>query len=495
MEIRGGLLLEALAGMDGSMANGRPNILLLMTDQQRGDCLGVGGHPCLMTPSMDSLAAEGVRFGRAYSTCPVCIPARRSLMSGLHPQTHGMVAFLDGQEWDPPATLPQLLRDHGYQTGLVGRTMHLHPARKRYGFEEMTYAKGSQPSDYTAYVEQQMPEAGGAYSGGVMNNDWTARAWHLPEHLHHTHWTVNEALRFLRRRDPARPWFLAVTFQAPHPPLIPPAFYFERYLRAELPTPAVGDWAERPVFPGGAPRVNSNRVDLKGEALRSCQAGYFGLINHVDDQIRRLLAPEAQVVDLSNTLVVFTSDHGEMLGDHYFFRKNMPYEGSARIPFILRPPGAWGTAARGAVSELPVCLEDLMPTLLEAAGAGIPEHLDGRSLMPVLRGEEPGSWRKMLHLEYGADGAYSFHALTDGREKYIWFSRDGREQLFDLRADPQELRDLAGRPEEAGRVEKWRQRLVERLGERAEGFVAQGRLVAGRGHPSLIPGRTGLWAG
>jgi arylsulfatase A-like enzyme len=471
------------------MATERPNILLLMTDQQRGDCLGVDGHPCLMTPSMDALAGEGIRFERGYSTCPACIPARRSLMSGLHPQTHGMVAFVEGQAWDYPATLPQLLRDGGYQTGLVGRTMHLFPARKRYGFEEMTYAKGSQESDYTEYVDRQAPEAGGAYSGGVMNNDWTARPWHLPEQLHHTHWTVNEALRFLRRRDPSRPWFLAVTFQAPHPPLIPPDFYFQRYLRAELPEPAVGDWEDRPVFAGGAPLVNSNRVDLRGEALRSCQAGYFGLINHVDDQIRRLLAAEAGMVDLRNTLVVFTSDHGEMLGDHYFFRKGMPYEGAARSPFILRPPGNWAQAARGQSSALPVCLEDLMPTLLEAGGVAVPQGLDGRSLLPILRGQEGGPWREALHLEYAGTGAYPFHALTDGREKYIWFSQSGREQLFDLRSDPHELHDLAQSSSNGARVAEWRGRLIKAIEGRQEGFVQEGKLVAGRGHPGMTAAR------
>jgi arylsulfatase A-like enzyme len=462
------------------MPTSKPNILLIMTDQQRGDCLGVEGHPCLMTPSMDALAAQGVRFRRAYSTCPVCIPARRSLMSGLYPASHGMVAYTENQTWDPPTTLPQALRDAGYHTGLVGRNMHLYPVRKRYGFEEMVIAGGRFDSDYKEYINRHCPDGGGYYGTGVMHNDWTARAWHLPEYLHQTHWTVNEALRFVQRSDPERPWFLTVSFVAPHPPLIPPDFYFQRYLRAQMPDPVIGDWAQRPEFPGGAPQPNSNRVDLQGEALRSCRAGYYGLINHIDDQIRRLLAPEARVVDLHNTWVIFTSDHGEMLGDHYFFRKQMPYEGSARIPFIIRPPTAWSDAPRGAVSDLPVCLEDLMPTLLEAGGAAVPDHLDGRSLLPALRGQSQG-WREALHIEYGGGGEYPFHALTDGREKYIWFSQSGREQLFDLREDPGEMHDLGAPRDLSG----WRERLVQTIGRRAEGFVADGKLVAGRKHPGL----------
>src|SRR5690625_2466162 len=110
-----------------TMPDDRPNILLIMTDQQRGDCLSLAGHPCLLTPNMDAIGAAGAHFRRAYSTCPVCIPARRSLMSGQHPATNGMVGYKDFQEWNPPATLPGALRDAGYQTGLVWRNMHLHP--------------------------------------------------------------------------------------------------------------------------------------------------------------------------------------------------------------------------------------------------------------------------------------------------------------------------------------------------------------------------------
>lgn len=460
-----------------------PNILLIMTDQQRGDCLGIENHPCLLTPNMDALAAEGMRFRCAYSTSPVCIPARRSLLSGLHPQTHGMIGYADGREWEPAATLPQLLRDAGYHTGLVGRSMHQHPPRKRYGFEEMVIAGLQDENDYSRFVEEHLPAGGGYYGSGVMHNDWTARNWHLPEHLHQTHWTVNEALRFLERSDPSRPWFLTASFLAPHPPLIPPDFYFQRYLRSNLPGPEIGDWAEVPEFPGGAPAVDSARVNLTGEALRSCRAAYYGLINHIDDEIRRLLSPVTGF-DPNNTLVVFASDHGEMLGDHYRFRKSLPYEASARIPFIIRMPGSF-EVPRGKVSDLPVCLEDLLPTLLEAAGVAVPGGVDGRSLLPALRGEPGSSWRDDLHIEIGGADP-SFHALTDGREKYVWFSQSGHEQFFDLQADPTECQDLAPTAGIRPRLEGWRTRLIQRLEHRPEGFVQNGKLISGRPHANMI---------
>ncbi|HWL53977.1 MAG TPA: arylsulfatase [Chthoniobacteraceae bacterium] len=466
-----------------------PNILFIMTDQQRGDCLGAEGAEFLLTPNLDELAGDGMRFRCAYSTSPVCIPARRSLMSGMHPATHGMVGYCDHQEWNPPATLPQLLRDAGYHTGLVGRTMHLHPKRKRYGFEEMVIQSGQEPlTDYEAFLQQQAPSLGGRYATGVMHNDWTARSWPVGDDLHPTHWTLNEAKRFLDRRDPSRPWFLTVSFLAPHPPLIPPDFYFQRYLRTPLPEPVIGDWAEEPDFRGNAPRVDSPRVNLRGEALLSCRAAYYALINHIDDQIHRLLTrvSAAGGVDHRKTLVVFTSDHGEMLGDHHLFRKSLPYEAAARIPFLIRLPMQEKEVPRGEVCDLPVCLEDLMPTLLDAAGVPIPEWVDGRSLLSVLRGEKVGEWREDLLIEIGG-GKQAFHALTDGREKFIRFSGDGREQFFDLANDPGEERDLIHCPQEQGRIALWRERMIARLADRPEGFVQNGKLVAGRPHRVLVP--------
>jgi arylsulfatase len=475
------------------MPDSRPNILLVMTDQQRGDCLGVEGHPVLQTPNMDAIAHHGVRFRRAYSTCPVCIPARRSLMSGQFPATHGLIGYRDGLEWNPPATLPDELRKAGYQTAIVGRSMHLHPLRRRYGFEEMIISGGwLGEGEYERFLAEHGPVGGGGYyGGGVMHNDRTARPWHLAEHLHHTHWTVEQSLRWLQRRDPSCPFFLVMSFLAPHPPLNPPAFYMERYLAAGAGVgadePAVGDWAQEPPVGehdhGRGMAVDSPRVRLCGEELRRCRAGYYGLINHIDDQIRRVLNP---VTGPDNTICLFTSDHGEMLGDHHLFRKSQPYEGAARVPLLWRYRGAPAGEdfAAGSVVDVPVCLEDIMPTCLELAGVEIPSSVEGRSLVPLLRGRIDDGWpRPFVHGEYANLG----HYLTDGRMKYIWFSGDGREQLFDLVADPKELRDLSASPQHAAALEQWRQRLVEHLRDRPEGFTDGTRLVAGRHHASVLP--------
>jgi arylsulfatase A-like enzyme len=182
----------------------------------------------------------------------------------------------------------------------------------------------------------------------------------------------------------------------------------------------------------------------------------------------------------NNTIVVFTSDHGEMLGDHYLWRKQRALEPSARVPFLIRAPARFGLR-RNAVVERPCMLEDIMPTLLEMAGAGIPPSVEGRSLLPLLRGED-APWRDYVHIEH----APLQQALTDGREKYIWEVPTGRELFFDLAADPRECTNLAAGPRHAGRVEQWRGRLIKELQGRPEGFTDGRKLIPGRDYPPVM---------
>ncbi len=457
----------------------RPNILLIMTDQQRGDCLGIDGHPVLQTPYLDYLAGSGVRCRHAYTTCPSCVPARRSLMSGQHPHHTGMVGYRDGVEWEaPPPLLPQVLRDHGYQTALIGRNMHMYPTRKRYGFEHQVHAD-SQQSDYAHWLKRHAPAEEFDYHGaGPTHNDWPAHPWPLDEHMHATNWTVTEALKWLKFRDPSAPFFLTVQFLAPHPPLVPPAYYMERYLRTGVDEPIIGDWAQPPANEGVGNDPAASKVKLTGEALQTTRAAYYGLINHVDDQIRRFLRPFIGVGwdkdrSLDNTIIIFTSDHGEMLGDHYCWKKSVPYESSARVPMIVRPPKSFGIEP-GTVIDEPTCLEDIMPTCLDAAGVEIPESVDGRSLWPLMRGEKT-AWRDHLQIEH----APQHQTLTDGHEKFIWWVADGQEQFFDLANDPNECHDLINDPAAQPRIDAWRNKLIETLRGREEGFTDGERLIPG----------------
>jgi arylsulfatase A-like enzyme len=462
----------------------QPNFLIFMTEQHRGDCLGLERHPVLLTPNMDEIGARGVHFTRAYSSCPICVPARRSFLTGMFPASHGALSNTE-DEWDFP-TLPGELRKAGYHTGWVGRSPHQSPPRKRYGFDQMVLDEFRLPDDeYKEFLARNQPEgAGGYYGSGIKHNDWTARPWTMDNNLHETHWTVTEALAFLRKRDPSAPFCLVVSFLASHPPLIPPAFYMERYLRTGVPDPVIGDWARRPVNDalGNGVAPQNQQVNLTGEALLSARAAYYGLINHVDDEIHRLLNPVDGIgwETLNNTVIMLCSDHGEMLGDHYLFWKGKPYDPACRVPLLVRAPERFGLDMGSQVAQ-PVGLEDIMPTALEMAGVEIPDTVEGRSLLPLMRGE-PAPWRPWIHIEFSP----LFHCLTDGREKYAWFVPDGREQFFDLTSDPKECHDLIADPARAERIGWWRGQLIEELKGRPEGFTDGRRLIPGRPYPPLL---------
>jgi arylsulfatase A-like enzyme len=397
-----------------------------------------------------------------------------------------MVGYREGIDWDPEATLAGELSHAGYQTGWIGRSMHQWPPRKKFGFEYMEIGdhRGEEYNDYGQWLEQHQPPGGGGYYGtGVMHNDYTARPWHMGEYLHRTNWTVNRALDFLENRDSSRPFFLTVSFVAPHPPLIPPACYFDRYIRTGVPDPVIGDWAVPPENDGIGLGQNSSRVNLTGEILLSARAGYFGLINHIDDQIWRLINPVTGIDKQTgnNTIILYTSDHGEMLGDHYLWRKTVPYEPSARIPFLLRAPERFGIKRRMTL-QTPVCLEDIMPTLLEMAECEIPESVEGKSLLAVMRGEDVSLERPYLHIEH----APMHHTLTDGKKKYIWFVSDGTEQFFDLTADPNECINLIHSKEHTESISWWRSEMIAVLKDRPEGFTDSNTLVPGRPYPPVM---------
>jgi len=469
----------------------RPNFLLIMTDQMRGDCLSLERHPVLLTPVMDSLGGQGAWFTRAYTTCASCIAARRSLLTGLHPAHNGLVGYREGVPLNSPSLL-EVLRQSGYATMLAGRYMHQSPYDAHYGYErEIRGSTHIIGDEYDRMLASAVPEFGEIRRGiGISANSWQARPWPLPEHLHPSSWTVQQGRRLLREHSDKRPFFMTLSFYAPHPPLVPPAFYMERYLAMDLPQPAIGSWAAMPPREGLGAEIEAYRVCLRGEALRRAQAGYFGLINHIDDLLFTFIYEEFIRLSARNGrpwVIIFTADHGEMLGDHYLFRKCQPYEGASRIPFLVRGSGEMNFAA-GLVFDKPVCLEDVMPTVLDLAGVELPPGLDGKSLVPILRGgaSAPREW---LHGEHSPcyDEEQAYHFLTDGRLKYVWRPCQGHEQLFDLTRDPCELTDLSGKPEHAQTLAACRATLIQILKDRPESFTDGEVLVPGRPYAAVLP--------
>lgn len=462
----------------------RPNILFVCVDQWRGDALGVAGHPVAETPHLDALARTGYRFTRAYSSCPSCVAARAGIMTGLRPARHGFVGYRDGIRWEYPTTLPRTLAEAGYHTQCVGK-MHVWPERNLLGFHNVLLHDGylhharrahqdhGRIDDYLPWLRERCAAAYADYvDTGLGCNGYVARPWVYDEHLHPTSWVTSQGIDFLRRRDPTRPFFLMLSYHRPHPPLDPPRWYLDRFAGKDLPPIPVGDWVEHEL---PAHRGIDSPVPLDPAQIDLARRAYCAQLAHIDQQLNRMLMALWEHDLLGETAILFVSDHGEMLYDHHHVAKALPYEGSARVPFLFRPPtGMWDGAPAGVVDQV-VELRDIFPTCCELAGITPPPHLDGRSILPLCRGEAAG-WRADLHGEHYA-GRESNHWLTDGREKYAWFSQTGRELLFDLIEDPQERHDLAAaRPE---RIAYWRERLAAELAGRPEGYVRDGRLVVG----------------
>jgi len=440
----------------------RPNILLITTDQQRHDSIGYANKCGLRTANLDGLAGAGMRFRRAYVTCPVCIPARRTLLSGQHPKTHGLRRYQDGLEFEPAHTLPGCLSEAGYQTQLVGK-MHLHPQGKRYGFDNIILSESSslrpdspvqKRNDYTDWLRtcgvQEHPNA-----HGLSGNGRLARPAHLPEAFHHSSWVAQQAADFLtKRRDPTVPWFLHLSFVAPHPPLNPPQAYWDRY--ADKPFSAnIGEWAPRWEDGMISPPPDKAQGPFDPEEIRLAIAGYYALIHHIDDLIAHVLERYREYYTSrakEPIYILFSSDHGEMLGDHSLFRKSLPYDVSSRVPFFI---SGYNVPLAKGESDLLVSWEDIMPTLLDLGGAPIPEGLDGMSLAPTIHGETIEG-RQYLYGECG--GVANNHFIVEDDWKYIWFATTNEEQLFHLAEDPLENHDLSG---EKGPLEHLRHRMAE----------------------------------
>lgn len=468
-----------------------PNVLFIVADQWRGDCLGIAGHPDVKTPYFDTLADSGMCFRHAYTATPTCIPARAALYTGMAQEHHRRVGYLDGVRWDYPNTLAGSFANAGYQCHCAGK-LHVHPLRNSVGYHSVdlhdgylhyyrraacTYEEDQRNADdYYHWLKNELGVEADPTATGIECNSWVGRPWIYDEKYHPTRWTTDRAIDFLRKRDRDKPFFLTVSYVRPHAPFDAPEPFWALYRGKKLSPPRHGDWEDPTRYKYGGRIAYSETGPVDTELQQLAQMGYYASITQIDYELRRLQDALYSHGLLDNTVIFFTSDHGEMLCDHGYYRKSLPFEGSARVPMILYAPSAV-RAQSGVVRSCDVTgrlaeLRDVMPTLLSLCGLPVPETVDGLDLL----GET--FERDYIHGEHLYDGGSCQWIVTD-HDKFVWFSNNDRKLYFDLRADPDEnhnaIADVACRE----RVCALEDILIRELSWREEGFVQNGRLTPG----------------
>ncbi|MDM0627311.1 arylsulfatase [Clostridium perfringens] len=470
----------------------KPNIVLIMVDQMRGDCLGVNGNEFIETPNLDMMATEGYNFENAYTAVPSCIASRASILTGMSQKSHGRVGYEDGVLWNYENTIASEFSKAGYHTQCIGK-MHVYPERNLCGFHNIMLHDGylhfarnkegkastqiEQCDDYLKWFREKKGHNVDLIDIGLDCNSWVSRPWGYEENLHPTNWVVNESIDFLRRRDTSKPFFLKMSFVRPHSPLDPPKFYFDMYKDEDLPESLMGDWANKEDKENRGKDINCVKGIINKKALKRAKAAYYGSITHIDHQIGRFLIALSEYGELNNTIFLFVSDHGDMMGDHNWFRKGIPYEGSARVPFFIYDPGNLLKGKKGKVFDEVLELRDIMPTLLDFAHISIPDSVEGLSLKDLIE-ERDYTWREYIHGEHSF-GEDSNHYIVTKKDKFLWFSQRGEEQYFDLEKDSKELTNLINSEEYKERIDYLRKILIKELEGREEGYTDGNKLLKG----------------
>ena len=497
------------------------NILFIMYDQLRFDYLNCAGHPHLSTPNFDRLAAHGVRFTNAYVQSPVCGASRMSFYTGRYVSSHGA-------QWNGmplrvgEMTLGDHLRALGMGCWLIGKThmkadatgmarLGLAPdsvigARQaECGFDLWVRDDGlwgegpdgfydERRSPYNAYLKQrgydgENPWADYANAGvkdGEIASGWfllnADRPANIRERDSETPWLTGEAIRFLDAAE--EPWCAHLSYIKPHWPYIVPAPYHAMYGPEHVPPPRRQDGEREGAHPVYAAYMEGRVAQAfqRDDVRETVIPAYMGLIKQADDQLGRLLDHLEATGRAKDTMIVLTSDHGDYLGDHWLGEKDLFHEPSVKIPLIVCDPRPEADATRGTTCDALVESIDLAATFIEAAGGAVPEHIvEGRSLMPWLRGERP-AWRGYAISEYDYSVTPVCERLGleprdarlfmvfDGRWKLIHAEGGFRPMLFDLETDPDEFDDLARGDAHAaeiarlyGHLAEWGRRMAQRV--------------------------------
>ena len=484
------------------------NVLFITADQWRGDMLSAVGHPCIRTPALDALAAEATLFRRHYTVASPCGPSRASLLTGLYPHTHRSIR--NGTPLDARHTnLALEVRRGGWEPLLFGYTdTSVDPRGRAPGDPALDTYEGVAPG-FTPVVN--LSEASRAWIADLLAKgydvpvpgegreplyDLDPAGEALPGGLQPTRIRAEDSEtafltdRLLRHLAVwrGRPWFVHLTYICPHPPFAAPAPWHRAYDPAAAPPPlraatAEQEGAQHPLLAGlhRAVRLDKFLNHAEGPAaaldaagVAAVRAAYYGLASEVDHHLGRVFDYLKASGQWDDTLIVFTSDHGEQLGDHYLFGKIGYFDQSAHIPLIVRDPRAAADAGRGRQVEAFTESIDILPTILDWLGLAVPRHCDGHSLLPFCRGETPAGWRDAAHwffdfgdargpvgeapVRLGPDEC-GVQVLRDARRKYVHCTALP-PLFFDLERDPGEFADLSRDPARAGEVLAYAQKLL-----------------------------------
>ena len=451
------------------MTNQKPNLLFLSADQHRADVMGCAGNDLVVTPHLDRLAAEGVRFAHAWTESPICQPARASLLTGRFPSDHGVLGNFAGDcrpEWD---IFPRRLQRAGYTTASIGKThfdswpMGAEPGTPpptdewigSFGFDHVVeeFDRYVHLFDIDTPYMTFLREHGALepYQDVIRDNfrggdkHWNGVTSPLPQELDLTSFLADEAERWLRQRPEDQPWFLQLSFVQPHVPLIGDPIWanhyadamIERTARAE-PVTSTEAWGTHLSFC----RRHSHSELLNDDFVLAGARQYYAMVSLIDQRIGAILAQLDAKGQLDNTWVVYCSDHGEMLGDHGLMAKMNFYRSSVRVPLIVRPPGGAGPRS-GHVVSAPVQAFDVAATLLEAGDADPLHGAPARSLLPFVTGDGDADRTHAVSMIRMRPGTPTWHAITDGHWRATFNADTGEpSELFDIAADPDEATNL-----------------------------------------------------
>ncbi len=452
-----------------------PNILWVCTDQQRFDTIQGLSNNLIRTPNLQKFMSESVTFTNVFCQTPICSPSRASFLTGRYPHVTGLRA--NGQRIrETERLVPRILADFEYTCGLAGK-LHLSPCRG--GRVEDRIDDGYEIFHWSHDISDGWP----------LKNEWRVwldhqgiklpkfpvqDVWGMPidPKYSQTAWCSDMAIQFMRQQREFNPWMFSVNIFQPHPPFFPTAEYLSHYDQAKMPNPAYqeGELGNKPIFQtvdhnGAYGGTSTSFTRTSPEEHRRMTAAYYAMVEQVDTEMGRMLRVLEETGQADNTIVIFMSDHGEMLGDHGIYQKGPYfYDCLTRIPLIIRWPGHVKADLK---ADALVELVDLAPTLMDAAGIPIPSGMQGRSLIPLLTGKET-THRDSVYIEYfDANATYEIPPMMTSVRTAKWklnfCDKPKMGELYDLEKDPGEFHNLWNNPHYKDTQEMMLQTLVSRM--------------------------------